>query len=82
MKAGIFVLVVGGLGMTAPVQGGIGAYHWIVTQGLLMFGIEATDGLSYATLVHTSQTLLVILTGAISFLMLSVFNKKSQHVNA
>ena len=82
MKAGIFVLVVGELGMTAPVQGGIGAYHWIVTQGLLMFGIEATDGLSYATLVHTSQTLLVILTGAISFLMLSVFNKKSQHVNA
>ncbi|HLG34416.1 MAG TPA: lysylphosphatidylglycerol synthase transmembrane domain-containing protein [Bacteroidia bacterium] len=82
MKAGIFVLVVGGLGMTAPVQGGIGAYHWIVTQGLLMFGIEATDGLSYATLVHTSQTLLVILVGAISFLMLSVFNKKSPRANA
>jgi uncharacterized protein (TIRG00374 family) len=82
MKAGVFVLVVGGLGMTAPVQGGIGAYHWIVTQGLLMFGINATDGLSYATLVHTSQTLLVILVGVISFLMLSVFNKKSLHVNA
>lgn len=82
MKAGVFVLVVGGLGMTVPVQGGIGAYHWIVTQGLLMFGISATDGLSYATLVHTSQTLLVILVGAISFLMLSVFNKKTSGVNA
>ena len=81
MKAGIFVLVVGGLGMTAPVQGGIGAYHWIVTQGLLLFGIEVTDGLSYATLVHTSQTLLVILVGAISFLMLSVFNKKTSGAN-
>jgi uncharacterized protein (TIRG00374 family) len=82
MNAGVFVLVVGGLGMTAPVQGGIGAYHWIVTQGLLMFGISATDGLSYATLVHTSQTLLVILVGVISFLMLSVFNKKSSDVSA
>lgn len=82
IKAGIFVLVVGGLGMTAPVQGGIGAYHWIVTQGLLMFGIEATDGLSYATIVHTSQTLLVILVGVISFLMLSVFNKKNSDANA
>jgi len=81
MKAGVFVLVVGGLGMTAPVQGGIGAYHWIVTQGLLLFGIEATAGLSYATIVHTSQTLLVILVGVVSFLMLSVFNKKAANVN-
>lgn len=81
MKAGVFVLVVGGLGMTAPVQGGIGAYHWLVMQGLLMFGIEATNGLSYATLVHTSQTLLVILVGVISFLMLSVFNNKPAHAS-
>ena len=82
MKAGLFVLVVGGLGMTAPVQGGIGTYHWLVMQGLVMFGIDTTDGLSYATLVHASQTLLVILVGTISFLMLSVFNKKSSHAVA
>ena len=31
---GLFLLVIGGLGMAAPVQGGIGAYHWIVSRGL------------------------------------------------
>jgi len=81
VKAGIFVLVVGGLGMTAPVQGGIGAYHWLVSQGLLIYGIQLTDGLAYATIVHTSQTLLVIIVGTISFLMLSVNNKKQKPVD-
>jgi len=77
LKAGVFVLVVGGLGMTAPVQGGIGAYHWLVSQGLLIYGIQLTDGLAYATIVHTSQMLLVVLVGAVSFLLLSV-NKKQK----
>jgi uncharacterized protein (TIRG00374 family) len=72
LKAALFVLVAGGLGMTAPVQGGIGAYHWLVSQGLLIYGISLTDGLAYATIVHASQTLLVVLAGTASFLMLSV----------
>jgi uncharacterized protein (TIRG00374 family) len=82
VKAGIFVLVVGGLGMTAPVQGGIGTYHIMVIQGLLLFHIPEDSSTSYAILVHASQTLLVILVGVFSFLMLSVFNKKSSDVGA
>ena len=68
--AGLFVLVVGGMGMSAPVQGGIGAYHLLVSQGLLLYGINHADGLTFATLMHTSQTLVVILFGALSFLYL------------
>lgn len=69
MNEGMFILVAGGLGMSAPVQGGIGAYHYIVSQGLQLFGISSTDGIVYATLVHTYQTLLVILLGCISLFM-------------
>lgn len=77
---GLFVLVAGGLGMSAPVQGGIGAYHWIVSQALMLFGISATDGITYATLVHTYQTLLVIVAGIISLFLYSISrNKKSNH---
>jgi len=79
LKAALFVLVAGGLGMTAPVQGGIGAYHWLVSQGLLIYGISQTDGLAYATIVHTSQMLLMVLVGTASFLMLSV-NKNQKPV--
>lgn len=79
IKAGMFVLVIGGLGMSAPVQGGIGAYHWIVSQGLLLYHVSLTDGIVFATLVHSYQTLLVIVLGMISLLMLFITGKKTAH---
>ncbi len=75
MKTGLFVLVVGGLGMSAPVQGGIGAYHYIVSQGLQLFGVSATDGIVYATMVHTTQTLLVVVLGLYALGMLFATSK-------
>lgn len=78
MKAGMFVLVVGGLGMSAPVQGGIGAYHYIVSQGLQLFGVSDTDGIVYATLVHTTQTLLVVVLGLFALFMIFLARKKSE----
>lgn len=72
---GLFILVVGGLGMSAPVQGGIGAYHYIVSQALQLFGVESTDGVVYATLVHTTQTLLMIVLGGWAFIMLLIPDK-------
>ncbi|MFI5219042.1 MAG: lysylphosphatidylglycerol synthase transmembrane domain-containing protein [Bacteroidia bacterium] len=68
-KEGMFILVAGGLGMSAPVQGGIGAYHYIVSQALMLFGISLTDGIVFATIVHSFQTFLVILLGCISLVM-------------
>jgi uncharacterized protein (TIRG00374 family) len=70
--AGLFMLVAGGMGMSAPVQGGIGAYHLLVSQGLVLYGLSVEHGLSYATLMHTSQLLTVIVLGGISFLFLSL----------
>ncbi len=75
-NAGLFVLVAGGLGMSAPVQGGIGAYHYIVSQGLQLFDVSLTDGIVYATLVHTSQTLLVVVLGCFSLIMISLSGSK------
>ncbi len=37
-SAALFLLVAGGIGMSAPVQGGIGAYHLLVSQGLVLYG--------------------------------------------
>ncbi len=70
---GIFILVIGGLGMSAPVQAGIGAYHWIVSRGLSIVyapTVSLEDGLVFATVAHESQALLVILIGSISFILL------------
>ncbi len=74
----IFILVIGGLGMSAPVSGGIGAFHYIVQQGLYhVKGIPLEDGFAYATLTHESQLIFVVITGAISFFM--IFKKHSKN---
>ncbi len=68
LSDGIFILVIGSLGMAAPVQGGIGAFHWIVSRGMLVvYGISLEDGLVYATLSHESQMILIAILGTYSF---------------
>ncbi len=76
---GLFLLVIGGLGMAAPVQGGIGAYHWIVSRGLFsVFGtISLENGLVFATISHESQAIFSILLGAASLFLLLRKNKNT-----
>lgn len=75
---GLFILVIGGLGMSAPVQGGIGAYHWIVSRGLasVFTFISIEEGLAYATISHGSQALFAIALGSLSLVFLVSRNKK------
>jgi uncharacterized protein (TIRG00374 family) len=67
----IFILVIGGLAMSAPVPSGMGAFHYFVSQGLLIVnGIPVEDGLAYALMTHESQLIFVAITGAISFFVI------------
>lgn len=76
---GIFLLVIGSLGMAAPVQGGIGAFHWIVSRGLfVVYGISLEDGLVYATLSHESQMILIAVLGTYSFYR--IFRRKGKGI--
>ena len=75
----IFILVIGGLAMSAPVPSGMGAFHYFVSQGLLIVnGIPVEDGLAYALLAHESQLILVAIIGAISFFI--IFRKEKESV--
>jgi len=68
--AALFLLVAGGMGMSAPVQGGIGAYHLFVSQGLVLYGVFKEDGLAFATMLHGVQMILIIVFGLASFFLL------------
>jgi uncharacterized protein (TIRG00374 family) len=73
----IFILVIGGLAMSAPVQSGLGAFHYIVSRGLLFVkGIPLEDGLVYALLTHESQLIFVAIVGTISFFIIFRSHKK------
>lgn len=78
---GLFLLVIGGLGMAAPVQGGIGAFHAIIILGLRLYGIPQADAAAYAVISHESQAVLVILLGAISFIMIVIRRRKLTSVS-
>src|SRR5688572_419586 len=69
LNVALAVFVIGGLGMAAPVQGGIGIFHLMVQSTLLLYGMSKESGMAYALLVHTTQTLLVVIMGGISFIM-------------
>ena len=77
---GVFLLVIGGLGMAAPVQGGIGAFHWIIASGLTLYDISKTDGLVFATIQHESQVFLVLILGTISILMLFINSRRKRKI--
>mgnify|MGYP001158581644 CR=1 FL=1 len=79
---GLFILVVGGLGMIAPVQGGIGAYHLVVKTGLVILGINSDSAILFATIVHAAQTLMTLFVGSCSVLLLflSKRNNPSEHI--
>jgi len=74
---GMFLLVIGGLGMSAPVTAGFGAYHWITSRGLMfVYGFSLETGSAYAILAHESNSLLTILLGAMSYMILMLSRKK------
>lgn len=76
---GIFLLVIGGLAMTAPVQSGLGAFHFIVSRGLfVIYGISLEDGLVYAILAHESQLIFGTILGIYSFYALV---RKTRSIN-
>lgn len=79
---GMFLLVIGALGMSAPVTAGFGAFHWITSRGLLfVYGLSLEQGNAYAILAHESNSILTIVLGAISYLMLMLARKKNTHKN-
>jgi len=78
----LFLLVVGTFGWVVPVQGGIGAYHYMVVLGFTLYKIPREPALTYATLCHGSQMIMLIVLGAISFLLLFAFQRRQSRLQA
>ena len=84
---GLFLLVLGGIGMVIPTPGGVGSYHAIVMIGLSVLGVGTVylgvDGdptnpaLIFPTIVHVAQTLVAIIMGSLSLIVLFLSKKKS-----
>jgi len=84
---GLFLLVLGGIGMVVPTPGGVGSYHAIVMIGLSVLGVgtvflgeggdPSNPALLFPTIVHIAQTLVAIIMGSIGLLILFLSKKRS-----
>ena len=74
--AGLTVFVFGSFGMVAPVQGGIGAWHFMVIEALALYGVDRADGKVFALLAHGSTTIMLIVLGLIGLLALPFVNER------
>jgi uncharacterized membrane protein YbhN (UPF0104 family) len=57
------ILMMSGIGIVAPVQGGIGVYHLLVTATLTAYGIAQGKAQEFAFMAHSSQMLAFIVFG-------------------
>ena len=79
--AGLTTFVLASFGMVAPVQGGIGAWHFMAKEALSLYGVSNENGIIFAFVAHASMTGMIIIIGIISVLALPFINGKKTLVN-
>jgi hypothetical protein len=72
---GVFAsFIAGSIGIIA-VQGGIGAYHMLVTQTLILYGVSKEFGFAFSWIAWASQTIMILIFGFISLIALNFIKK-------
>ncbi len=84
MLDALFITVLGAFGMSAPVPGGIGAYHKLIQKGLILLGIVGLEGeepgLVFATVVHGTQFVFTLVMGSIAGIAYWFYPKKTENL--
>ncbi|HNU76915.1 MAG: lysylphosphatidylglycerol synthase transmembrane domain-containing protein [Prolixibacteraceae bacterium] len=76
--AGLTTFVMGSLGMVAPVQGGLGTWHFMTKEGLALYGVSNENGIIFAFVAHTTMNLMIIVVGLLSLMALPIINRNKQ----
>jgi glycosyltransferase 2 family protein len=77
VDTGITLLAVGSLGIVAPVPGGIGTYHFLtITTLTQLYAIAPEPAISYAYISHAIQMVVIIVTGTLAWILVSLEQKK------
>ena len=63
MMSALIAFVVGTFAVLVPTPNGAGPWHFAVKTVLVLYGVGESDGVMFVLIVHTLQTLLVILLG-------------------
>ena len=83
LGAVLVVFALSSISMGVPSNGGIGPWQWAVIFGLGIYGVENATAGAFANVVLGSQTLLQIILGIFTFIMIALDKrrKKSKNTN-
>lgn len=82
LMVGLSALVIGSIGiMITP--GGIGLYPVLIAETLVLYGITSESGIGIAIgwITWSAQTIMIIIVGALSLLIVSANSKKNKDVS-
>ncbi len=79
--AGLTTFVMASFGMVAPVQGGIGAWHFMAKESLSLYGVANENGIIFALVVHTTMTFMIFILGGLSLMVLPFINRRKEKSN-
>ena len=71
----IFISFVAGVIAMTLTNGGLGAYPLAITSVLVQYDVSFESAFAFGWIVWTSQTLLIIIFGSLSFIFLPILNK-------
>ena len=76
MVAGLVVFVFGTLGMVFPSPGGVGSYQFLITQALIIYGINGADAFSFSNIIFFAINVFGnIIIGIFFFILLPIINR-------
>ncbi|MBO1362961.1 flippase-like domain-containing protein [Prevotella sp. A2931] len=80
MMCALVTFIVGSIAVVVPTPNGAGPWHFAVKTMLILYGVADSDALYFVLIVHTVQTMLVILLGVYAWIALS-FTKRKHLLN-
>jgi len=78
LTCGLVTFIVGSIAVIVPTPNGAGPWHFAVKTMLILYGIQANDALYFVLIVHSVQTLLVVLLGIYAWIALA-FTKREKN---
>jgi glycosyltransferase 2 family protein len=82
IQTGMITFLMGGLAMLAPVQAGIGAWHFMVIETLVIYGIARPEGKVFALIAHATTNLIYLVFGSIALAILPLVNSEKKKKEA
>ena len=79
--AGLIVFSMTNIGISVPVQGGIGPWHFMVISSLLILGVAENEALAFAGAVFTIQSVWQILYGLFGVFAMPHVKREAKEMN-